>query len=118
APVPAGQGALALRLLVRPVFDAAQPRFGLAADVNGTALNWTCAFVRGEIQPVALPIPLEALRGTALADVSLRLSGSPSRETDYLLVYASSRQGGVLVSLEPLAGSAPLEQPATQCTAG
>jgi hypothetical protein len=30
--------------------------------------------------------------------VQLHLTGSPSRDGDYLIVYASSRQGGYLIS--------------------
>jgi hypothetical protein len=61
------------------------------------------------MQRIALPVPPSAGGG----DVRLRLTGSPSREGDYLLVYASSRQGGFLVSFVT---AAELDQSATICT--
>ena len=88
-----------LTLLAQPIFPAAQPTFGLAGEVNGAPLGWQCAFTRG-IQRVALPLPQGALSSASTLDVRLHLTGSPSRETDYLLVYTSSRRGGVLLSLE------------------
>jgi hypothetical protein len=102
-----------LTLLVQPVFTGAQPSFGLAADVNGVPLSWTCPFER-DIQRLALPIPREALGGASSIDVRLHLTGSPSREADYLILYTSSRRGGPLLSLAsaPVAGEA-----VTSCSA-
>ncbi len=100
-PVPSGipQQPAMLTLLAQPIFPAARPTFGLAGEVNGTPLGWQCAFARG-IQRLALPLPQRALNSASTLDVRLRLTGSPSRETDYLLVYTYSRRGGLMVSLE------------------
>ena len=99
-----------LVLLVEPVFPAgaAQPRFGLAGEVGGAALAWDCAFQRG-LQHLALPVP--PVSGSL--DVRLHLTGSPTRETDYLLVYASAPRGGFLVSL---VGAADVAPGTTVCT--
>jgi hypothetical protein len=59
-------------------------------------------------------VPARALSGAESIDVRLHLTGSPSRESDYLLAYASARRGGFLVSL--LDGSA-LDGSATICAA-
>jgi hypothetical protein len=91
--VAAGAGDTLLVVLAEPVFEGDQPRFGLAGQVGGTAVDWSCALRRGK-QQVALPLPAPA--GGAV-DVQLRLTGTPSREGDYLLVYASSAQPGFLV---------------------
>jgi hypothetical protein len=103
-----------LVLLVEPMFPAsvAQPRFGLAGEVGSAALAWDCAFQRG-LQQLALPLPPVAMAGSASVDVRLRLTGSPTRETDYLLVYASAPRGGFLVSL---LGAADVAPKATMCT--
>ena len=37
--------------------------------------------------------------GASSIDVRLHLTGSPSREADYLILYTSSRRGGPLLSL-------------------
>ena len=97
-----------LTVLAEPIFSADRPKFGLAGDMGGTSMSWDCAFRRG-MQRIALPVPPSAGGG----DVRLRLTGSPSREGDYLLVYASSRRGGFLVSLVT---AAELDQSATICT--
>jgi hypothetical protein len=105
------QSAAALTLLVEPVFSGAQPRFGLAGDVGGTSLTWDCAFRRG-LQRLALPVT--SLPASAAAvDARLHLTGSPSRDGDYLLVYASSARGGFLVSL---VNAGDVGQGATSCT--
>jgi hypothetical protein len=104
AQVPIAPGALesqtapALALLVEPTFREAQPLFGLAGTVGGIPLTWDCAFRHG-IQRLVLPLPRASLGSAASVDVGLHLTGSPSRESDYLLVYASSARGGFLVSL-------------------
>ena len=90
-----------------PPAGEAQPRFGLAGEVGSAALAWDCAFQRG-LQHLALPVPL---RWLARDPFGLHLTGSPTRETDYLLVYASAPRGGFLVSL---VGAADVAQ-ATVC---
>ena len=113
APVGADQGGVAITLLAQPYFAGAQPRFGLAGEVNGTPLQWTCAFPRG-IQRMALPLPvglaLSDAKGTA--DVRLHLTGAPDHTSEYLVVYASSQQGGFVISLEPIGG---LNASVTRC---
>ncbi len=109
---PATQTRPALTLLVEPLFSGAQPQFGLAGDVGGTLLAWDCAFRRG-LQRLALPIPISTIDNAAALDVRLHLTGSPTRESDYLLVYASSARGGFLVSMS---GAADLAQGGTLCT--
>ena len=103
---------LALTLLVEPVFTGAQPQFGLGGDVGGTSLTWECAFRHG-LQRLALPVPPSLPANAGSIDVRLHLTGLPSRESDYLLVYASSARGGFLVSL---VGSADLNTDYTRCT--
>jgi hypothetical protein len=90
-----GGGASDVQVLAQPVFSGNQPRFGLAGDVNGAAYQWRCTFAHG-IQRIALPIT--AVRGGS-ADVRLHLTGTPARDGDYLIVYASSRLGGFVVSI-------------------
>jgi hypothetical protein len=102
-----------LALLVEPMFAGSQPLFGLAGDVGDTPLTWDCPFRHG-MQRLALPVPRALLAGSASIDLRLRLSGSPSRESDYLLVYASSARGGFLLSLV----GADIVQGATTCTLG
>jgi hypothetical protein len=111
--VPQGVEQPAITLLVKPVFAGAAPRFGLAADVNGTTLQWTCAFEHGVVQQVALPVPPELARGQSTLNAQLHLSGSPSHDGDYLVVYASSRQGGFVIGLQPLAA---VDPGTTRCT--
>jgi hypothetical protein len=110
--VSSNQSAAVLTLLVEPVFSGTQPQFGLAGDVGGTSLTWDCAFRHG-LQRLALPMPSAAVANPGTLDVRLHLSGSPSRETDYLLVYQSSARGGFLVSL---VGRADLTAAETLCT--
>lgn len=112
AQVPAGSSAVAqpmLMLLVEPVFPAGevQPRFGLAGEVGNATLAWDCTFQRG-LQHAALPVA-----SAGPLDVRLHLTGSPTRETDYLLVYASAPRGGFLVSL---VGAADIAPGTTVCT--
>ncbi len=106
------QSTAALTLLVEPVFNGAQPRFGLAGDVGSTSLTWDCTFQHG-LQRLVLPIPAAALANAAALDLRLHLTGSPSRETDYLLAYASSARGGFLVSV---VNTADLAAGGTLCT--
>lgn len=109
-PVPATESA-AITLLAQPVFSGAQPQFGLAGDVNGRSMAWTCAFRRG-IQSVALPLA-QMPAGSRPANVQLHLTGTPSRESEYLVIYASSRLGGFVIGLQPQAS---LEAGVTRCT--
>jgi hypothetical protein len=108
AQLPVVTGPAVVTLLVEPVFVGDSPKFGLAGEIGGTSLAWDCAFQRG-IHEVALPLPPAVVGG----DVRLQLTGSPSRESDYLLVYASSRRGGFLVSL---VSAADLSQTVDTCT--
>jgi hypothetical protein len=105
-----------LSLLVEPVFPASatQPRFGLAGQVGGMSIAWNCTFRRG-LQQLALPVPPAALAGLQTVDVRLHLTGSPSRESDYLLAYAAASRGGLLVSL---LDTTALDPRATTCTVG
>ena len=102
-----------LVLLVEPVFpsSATQPRFGLAGEVGSAALAWDCAFQRG-LQQLALPLPAVAAAESESVAVRLHLTGSPARETDYLLVYASAIRGGFLASV---VGAAELSPSTTRC---
>jgi hypothetical protein len=110
APAGVESGAV-LTVVAQPTFPGAQPRFGLAGEVNGTSLTWNCTFGRG-IQTLALPLPAGLVQPGEAADVHLRLSGSPSRENDYLVVYASSQRGGFLVALASASG---LDPNVTRC---
>jgi hypothetical protein len=101
-----------LMLLVEPVYSGAQPRFGLAGNVGGATLTWDCAFRYG-LQRLALPVPAAALVNSASLDVQLHLTDTPSRESDYLLAYASSARGGFLASLVNITDLGP---DATTCT--
>lgn len=101
----------AITLLAQPVFSGSQPTFGLAAEVNGSSMAWTCAFRRG-IQSIALPLA-QPPAGSAVANVQLHLTGTPSRESEYLVVYASSKLGGFVIGLQPQAS---LDAGVTRCT--
>ena len=97
--------ASSLTLMARPVLAGAQPRFGLAGEVNGASLSWTCRFDR-ESRHLVLPIPREMLGGSgSTAEVRLHLTGSPTRESDYLILYTSSERGGPLITLDGEAAS-------------
>jgi hypothetical protein len=104
-----------LTLVVEPVSTGSgQPAIGVAGDVGNATLAWSCPFQRG-MQRLALPVPSDAIAGQGELDVRLHLTGSPSREGDFLLAYASSRKRGFLVSM---VSAADLEQNATTCTSG
>lgn len=100
-----------LMLLVEPTFGGPQPMFGFAGQIGDTTLAWACAFQHG-LHRLALPVPPVALTNAGSVDVRLHLTGSPARETDYLLVYASSARGGLLMSL---VSAADVPQAATTC---
>jgi hypothetical protein len=104
--VPAADAVMSV--MAQPVFAGDQPTFGLSGEVNGESLQWNCNFRRG-IQRIALPLPRQNL-GTA--EVKLHLTGTPSRDGDYLIVYASSLRGGFLVSLDPASS---LDSSANRC---
>jgi hypothetical protein len=111
AQLPVVPGSSMLTVVAEPVFQptASQPSFGLAGEVNGMSQTWDCPFRHG-IQHLALPLPPAALNGASVLDVRLELSGSPSRDGDYLLVYESAQRGGFLASL---ASPADARQPNT-----
>ena len=100
-----------LTLLVQPMFGGTQPTFGLGAEANGVSLKWTCPFTR-DIERLALPVPPQALGNASSLDIHVHLTGSPTRDSDYLLVYTSSRLGGPVISLQ---GSPAPEAPLTMC---
>lgn len=104
--------ASAITLVAQPVFQGMRPNFALSGTVNGASIAWNCAFAH-DVQRLALPVPADITGAAASAEVSLRLSGSPSRESDYLIVYSSSRRGGLLLTLETLAD---VGQSATVCS--
>jgi hypothetical protein len=108
AQLPVVAGPAVVTLLAEPVFAGDAPKFGLAGDIGGAQLAWDCAFQRG-IHQIALPLPPTLAGG----DARLQLTGSPSRESDYLLVYLSSRRGGFLISS---VSASELSQSATTCT--
>jgi hypothetical protein len=103
-----------LTVLVEPVYSGAQPAFGLAGDVGSTSVTWDCAFKPG-MQRLGLAIPPAAITSNGSVDVRLHLTGSPSRESNYLLVYMSSTRGGFLISL---LGAADIAPDSTTCTPG
>jgi hypothetical protein len=100
------QDMLTLTVLAQPTFSGTRPTFGLAGEVNGIAMAWNCQFQHG-VQRLALPLR-DAMRQTSATgiDVRLWLTGSPNRESDYLLVYQSSRTGGVLIEVGPTSSAA------------
>jgi hypothetical protein len=109
-----GQGEPVVTVLVEPVFAGQSARFSLAGEIGDATLAWNCAF-RRDLQRLALPVPAALLTAPGPLDVRLHLIGSPNRETDYLLVYASARRGGPLVSLTRASDAGP---DATLCTIG
>jgi len=109
--VTVGGKAEVLTLLAQAVYAGAQPSFGLSGDVHETNLQWTCPWQRS-LRRLALPLPpplVDAAAGSSASSVEVRLSlnGSPSRESDYLLVYTSSHRGGPLVAFDTLANVSP-----------
>ena len=84
---------------------------GLAGDVGGVVLEWECGFKRG-MQQLALPVPATAVSVGVPTEVHIHLTGSPSRETDYLLAYAAAPRGGFVASV---VGPADLAAGATTC---
>jgi hypothetical protein len=101
-------GESTLLVVAEPVLEGTQARFGLAADVASTYVEWSCPLRRG-IQRLALPLPPV---GAGALDIRLKLTGAPSRDGDYLLIYASSAQHGLLVST---AGPASVGDDVTRC---
>jgi hypothetical protein len=75
--------ASSVQVLVEAVLAGADPRFDLAGTLDdGTATTWSCPWRRG-IQRLELPLP------TGSSTLRLRLTGSPTRDGDYLLVYTA-----------------------------
>ena len=103
----------ALSVIVEPVFAGQHPAFGVATDVGGTPVSWSCGFVQGR-QRLILPLPPMLVGST---EVSVRLTGTPRRDGDYLLVFLSARRGGPLVdAIEPTAAATD-GLPVTVCSA-
>jgi hypothetical protein len=100
-------GASYLAVLVEPVFEGPTPQFGLSAEVGNTSVSWTCPWRRG-MQWVTLPIPA----GADTTNVRLRVYGTPARDGDYLLVYASAARGGYLAEMRTTA-----DADTTRCSA-
>lgn len=109
------QGAgTSLSLVAEPVFAGAQPKFSLVADLGSDTLSWSCAFTHGR-QRVILPLRQPLRTAT---DVTLRLTGTPARDGDYMLVYLSARRGGPLVDAVDSAARTPSDGlPLTRCRA-
>jgi hypothetical protein len=109
-----GQKPTVLTVVAEAVYPSAlqQPQFQVAADVGQTPLQWQCTFGRG-VQTFALPVPASALADQSAVDVQLRVTGTPTREDDYLLVYSSSARGGYLMSLDDASA---LGADVTRCT--
>jgi hypothetical protein len=81
--LPVPNGASSVQVLVEPVLTGPTPRFGLAGNLdNGPVVAWSCPWRPG-MQRVELPLP------TSGSTLRLRLTGSPSRDGDYLLVYTA-----------------------------
>lgn len=104
----------ALSLIAEPVFAGAQPTFSLVADVGSDRLSWSCAFSHGR-QRVILPLRQPLRTAT---DASLRLTGAPRRDGDYLLVYLSAERGGPLLDATDSAATFASDGlPLTRCRA-
>jgi hypothetical protein len=93
APLP--PGASTVYVLVEPMFATAPPRFGLAGELGAVRVEWSCSFRRG-VQRLALPLPPGA---ASSSELRLHLTGAPSRGGDYLVLYTSSANGGLVVSV-------------------
>jgi hypothetical protein len=102
--VTASAGHTLLLILAEPVFEGVQARFGLAGLIGASSVEWSCPFRHG-IQRLALPLPAPV---SGPLDVQLRLTGAPSRETDYLMIFASSAERGPLISVAESGGDATL----------
>ena len=82
-----------LTLLVEPTFTRPESRIGIAGTVDTHDLSWDCAFQPG-MQRLVLPVPATLrVDPTQALDVRLHLTGNPSRDGDYLVVYVSSAHG-------------------------
>jgi hypothetical protein len=98
-PLPAQPlGAPALRVLVEPHLATQPPPFQLETSTPDRTQRWTCPFVAGQ-QWLLLPLSaMPAADGDAVP-VGLRLVGQPSRERDYLVVFAENEASGFLIQL-------------------
>jgi hypothetical protein len=97
-----------LTVLAEPI--STRPQFGLAGDVGAARYAWVCP-VRQGMQRFALPLQREVLAGEPI-EVRLSVTGAPSREADYLLVYTSARLPGPVMSL---VDAATVDGSATRC---
>jgi hypothetical protein len=93
-----------LSVIAQPVFAGTQPSFGLAGELNGTHVAWNCPFERG-VRHLSLALPHGLVQGSSSVSVALHLTGSPTREGDYLIVYMSSVRGAVTIANQPQAGA-------------
>lgn len=103
----------ALRVLAEPHLVAAQPAFALETEMPLATTRWACPFAAGR-QWLELPVPASAIAGKDELPVTLRLTGQPSREGDYLVVYARNESGDFLVELAESAATGP-EGPTIRC---
>jgi hypothetical protein len=99
----------ALTLLAEPTSSHGQ--LGLAGEVAGRPYAWNCP-VRPGIQHLVLPLRSNVPSGESI-DVWLRLTGAPSRETDYVLVYTSAQLPGPVMSV---VDGATVDDSATRCS--
>lgn len=104
--IPAHAGAAPVLLLVEPFFGGAQPPYGLAGDIAGQRVAWSCPMHRGR-QRIALPLPMPT---SGPLEMRLQLTGSADRATDYLLVYTSASPSG------PLAAPGTSDADTTSCS--
>jgi hypothetical protein len=102
--VTASDGDRVLLVLAEPIFAGERARFGLAGLIGTSSVEWSCPFRHG-IQQLALPL---AAPVSGPLDVQLHLTGAPTRETDYLVIYASSAERGPLISTARSAADATL----------
>jgi hypothetical protein len=84
-----------LTLLVEPVVVGGAPAFGLAGQIGGGDVRWSCPFRSGQ-QLIALPLPGAASESLA---AQFRLTGAPRRDGNYLLVYSSAAANGPIAAV-------------------
>jgi hypothetical protein len=88
----------ALRVLVEPHASSDRPRFRLQSDTPADSTTWTCPFRAGP-QWLLLPLPGPLPVDGDVLPVTLRLTGQPGRDGDYLVVFAHNEAGGFLIEL-------------------
>jgi hypothetical protein len=91
-------GAPALRILVEPHLATRPPPFQLETSTPDRTQRWACPFAAGE-QWLLLPLPAVPAADGDAVPVGLRLAGQPSRERDYLVVFAQNEASGFLIQL-------------------